>query len=166
MIALRPRMRRDPRLRGLSSEHHQTLVLARWLERHVGAGEWTEAHGLELGKQFDDEIEPHFRVEEEVLLPALVAASQPVLAERTRLEHESMRRHATEARRGSVDAAAQLAHELHAHVRFEERELFFICQHLLDERVLEEVHRRSPKRDLRDSGAEDLGDEAVATERT
>lgn len=120
-------MQRDPRLRGLSSEHHHALVLAR------------RAPSIpidELRAQFDREIAPHFAVEEELLLPAL-RASSPELVERTERDHEAIRAALAEGE------PARFAELLVEHVRFEERTLFPVCE-TLPAALLAQVEARSP----------------------
>ncbi|MCC6641424.1 MAG: hypothetical protein IT386_09715 [Deltaproteobacteria bacterium] len=45
-----------------------------------------------------------------------------------------------------------LGERLHAHVRFEEHELFPVCEALLPDAALAEVARRAPKDERRRSG--------------
>jgi uncharacterized protein YeaO (DUF488 family) len=116
-------MKRDLRLQGLSSDHHRALALARALR----------AGGVTLDG-IVAELEPHFQVEEDVLLPALVAAGEQALADRVREDHAFLR---------TCPAPAAFAATLADHVRFEERELFPRCEAVLDEAVLDEVARRS-----------------------
>lgn len=138
-------MKRDARLRGLSSEHHAALVLARWLSgREAG---WTHADGMELGRRFDAELEPHFGVEDALLLPALRQAGASELAERTARDHARLRALVAAARVGDRLAAGAFGRDLGEHVRFEERELFPACEQLLSDAVLDEVGRRAPKHD-------------------
>ncbi|WP_375767403.1 hemerythrin domain-containing protein [Archangium gephyra] len=134
-------MKRDMRLRGLSSEHHHALLLARsLLDRR---GEWTPRDGAALLERMRVELEPHFRVEEELLLPALGAAGAMDLVQRTLEDHAFLRASAEEAARGSPQAAYALGERLHAHVRFEESEVFPACEALLAPEVLDEVGRRA-----------------------
>ena len=135
-------MKRDRRLHGLSSEHHDALVLARSLKRHEGR--WTNEDGAQLGLRFDTELDPHFRVEEEVLLVALRKAGEDALVERTLQEHRELRALVQAARNGGGDAALEFGLRLHDHVRFEERELFPACE-LLSDAILEEVRRLRPR---------------------
>lgn len=137
-------MKRDPRLRGLSSEHHQALVLARTLSR-AAAGDELEAARRELAARFDVELEPHFVVEDEVLLPALRERGELDLVARTEADHRYLREGAARAARGETAHLADYAERLVAHVRFEERELFPRVEELLPEAILEEVFRRAPK---------------------
>ncbi len=138
-------MKRDPRLRGLSSEHHQALVLARSFTELAEAAAWSIEEAEGLGRRFDRELEPHFRVEEEVLLPALRAAGAAALVERTEADHAFLRTSVAAARTGVVAAARAFGERLHEHVRFEERELFPACEATLPGEVLDEVARRAPK---------------------
>ncbi len=138
-------MKRDPRLRGLSSEHHHALVLARALGDAVASGLHDPDYAHALATRFDREIAPHFRVEEEVLLPALRAVGELELVERTERDHETLRAHAAEVGRGETGRLGEFAYHLREHVRFEERELFPICEARLPPEVLDEVQRRAPQ---------------------
>jgi hemerythrin-like domain-containing protein len=139
-------MQRDRRLHGLSSEHHQALVLARRLAAQVASGTAGPDVALALAERFDAELEPHFRVEEALLLPALRAAGQETLAARTESDHARLRALVADARAGRLDALGPFAESLAEHVRFEERALFPACEATLGTGVLEQVERRAPKR--------------------
>lgn len=119
-------MKRDARLMGLSSEHHHALVLARRATRN-------QLTLAEAQRRFDEELAPHFAVEEELLLPALRNAGAVELADRTRAEHAEIR-----AALARADLA-ELGRLLTEHVRFEERELFPACETLLAPSVLDAV---------------------------
>lgn len=136
-------MKHDPRLNGLSSEHHQALVLARHLteEEHP----WTAEDGVTLGTRFVLEFEPHFRVEEEVLIPALRRAGATSLVDRIAADHAFLRSSVEAARGGDAWAARAFGERLRDHVRFEEREVFPACAETLPDDVLDEVARRAPK---------------------
>lgn len=136
-------MKRDYRLRGLSSEHHHALVLARWV-RSRRAPEWSAGAGEALGKRFAAELAPHFAVEEEILLPALLATGAGELVDRTLADHAALRGLSERAAKGDGEAAAAFASRLTAHVRFEERELFPACERLLPAEVLERVGELRP----------------------
>lgn len=133
-------MKRDPRLRGLSSEHHLALVLARDLPQQP----WTTDRGEALKQRFDRELDPHFRTEEELLLPALRSAGADGLADRAQRDHDFLRRTVARASAGDPEAVVAFAERLRDHVRFEEREMFGACEALLDDDVLDEVARRVP----------------------
>jgi hypothetical protein len=138
-------MKRDPRLHGLSAEHHHALVLARRVADACAAG---QAAGLaaELRARFDAELAPHFATEEELLLPALREAGLEALAARTATEHDELRAHLAAAERGDTGRLAAFAAALTDHVRFEERELFPGCEARLPGAVLDALAARAPKR--------------------
>jgi hemerythrin-like domain-containing protein len=133
-------MKRDRRLRDLSAQHHRALVIARALSRE--ALDWSREDGIVLGEGFDREIDPHFRIEEEVLLPALRRAGALPLAERTETDHAFLRRTVAAARQGDALAARAFGERLTDHVRFEERELFPACEATLSDEVLDDVAER------------------------
>jgi len=136
-------MKRDPRLRGLSSQHHDALVLSRRLADLAGSVSWGAKDATRLGEEFDREIDPHFRVEEELLLSGLRQAGQMPLVVRTEADHAFLRNAVAAARAGDVAAALAFGERLRAHVRFEEGELFQVCEATLPSAVLDEVARRS-----------------------
>jgi hemerythrin-like domain-containing protein len=135
-------MKRDPRLLGLSSQHHWALVLARALAQEPL--DWSREKGIAFGARFDAELEPHFLIEDEVLLPALRRAGATILAERTETDHAFLRASMLAARNGE-GAARAFGERLGDHVRFEERELFLACEAAFSDDVLDEVARRAPK---------------------
>jgi hypothetical protein len=131
---------RDPRLRRLSSDHHHALVLALDARRASDAGTETVADGWDrVLAAFSRDLDPHFAVEESILLPALEAAGQAPLAERTRREHAQLRALAASRAEDPRARLASFAALLEAHVRFEERELFEAAQRSLAPSVLEAV---------------------------
>ena len=137
-------MDRDARLRGLSSDHHHALVLARTIRKQYVAS----SSGYELLNhvrgEFERELAPHFEIEEEILLPALAASGQGDLAERIYREHAALREHLNSAAGGDSIRILKFAEALEAHVRFEERTLFPACEAILDGATLEAVMRRRP----------------------
>ena len=133
-------MKRDPRLHPLSSDHHHALALARRAARAAAepSGPAADAVWREVRSLFLADLTPHFDVEERILLPALRAAGEVELVERTLAEHAAIR--ACVADEGEVRSRlATFATLLTEHVRFEERVLFEVAQARLPETVLEEV---------------------------
>jgi hemerythrin-like domain-containing protein len=124
-------MRRHADLVQLSREHHAALKLARAMRRAAESG---SAEAVAMGAQrvvklFPDELEPHFRDEEENLFAWLERAGEHALVERTMRDHAQLRQlAATLAMQPDVDALARFADLLAEHVRFEERELFESAQ--------------------------------------
>jgi hemerythrin-like domain-containing protein len=138
-------MKRDPRLHGLTLDHNHALMLCTQLTKAIAEGSFDVQRGEALGELFDGEIEQHFRLEEELLLPALSAAGAVELVQRTEAEHATLRSLLQSARQGDVDAAEEFATALRAHVRFEEHELFAGAEEQLSDAQLAEVLRRAPK---------------------
>ena len=137
-------MKRDPRLQGLSSEHHRGLVLARYVSRACAAGRADATLAGAVRQGFDRDLEPHFRAEEELLLPPLAAAGARDLVERTLREHATLRAHLGAAECGAPARLAEFAAGLEEHIRFEERELFPAAEERLAAEVLDGVRRRVP----------------------
>lgn len=137
-------MKRDPRLHGLSSEHHDALRLARLVSRACEQGEADQALAAEVERAWQAELAPHFATEEEVLLPELDGAGQASLARRTREDHAALREHLLAAMAGDHARLGDFAELLRGHVRFEERELFPACERLLPAEVLDRVFERHP----------------------
>jgi hemerythrin-like domain-containing protein len=147
-------MKRRPELRDLSVQHHHGLVAARELSR-AAQGEQpmaeTVAQFLEAWK---GEIQPHFRLEEEVLLPAFaqrVAADDERIV-RTLTEHVALRRAVRELEQsgnGPPDLVAEIGRALHDHIRFEERVLFPAVEAALEAPLLAELGRELARREKR-----------------
>ena len=127
-------MKRNPAIASLSRDHHQALFLAQTLRR---ASDETagEARGAALA-YWDEHGRDHFRLEEEVLLPAYGAHGDPHhgLVARVVCDHVSLRgrfdRLALNSA-ASVTALRELGVELADHVRLEERELFPLIEETL-----------------------------------
>ena len=122
-------MQRHPALRDLSSDHHLGLVLARRARRASEAqAEARSRAWKEVTTRFAEELEPHFQREEQGLLPAMRAAGQETLVERTLVEHAAMRRLIADDR---AEHLARFAELLKAHIHFEEKALFETAQRVL-----------------------------------
>jgi hemerythrin-like domain-containing protein len=122
-------MQRSEALRRLSSDHHSGLVIARRArEQTREAPAVREAAWADLRQRFADELEPHFKLEERGLLPAMQAAGEGLLVERTLAEHLRMR---AMIDAGGPENLAVFAEALTDHIRFEEKELFEVAQRVL-----------------------------------
>ena len=116
-------MKRSQELNPLSRDHHQALFVAMRLKRGETGSEdaflaFIEGHGRD-----------HFRIEDEIVLPAWLAADPAAdadLVARVAREHLEIRARARMLRGGalSADQRSELGVLLGAHVRFEESELF------------------------------------------
>ena len=127
-------MKRDPALVDLSHDHHQALYCAMLMQRAT-ADDLAEVCEGVLGF-WDDQGAKHFRVEDEVLLPAFAAAGDPrddavvtVLVDHVWIRERMARLAAGEL--GLADVRA-LGERLAAHVRHEERVLFPLIEQTLD----------------------------------
>jgi len=131
-------MKRHRSLRLLSDDHHRALVLARRLRRDSG-GEAARLAVLarEVRQEFERQLEPHFRVEESWLLPALERKGEAGLVEQTLGDHRRLR--ALVRGRWSEETAHELGALLDKHVRFEERVLFPRAEVVLSESELASV---------------------------
>jgi hemerythrin-like domain-containing protein len=133
-------VKRHPALRPLSDDHHRALVLARRLRRSAAGADAEALERLagEVAAEFMHALEPHFEVEERVLLPLLRARGAAALAERTADDHARLRALA----RGvfAAETPRALGALLERHGRFEERELFPRAEALLAEQELAAVH--------------------------
>jgi len=124
-----PAMRRIDELLPLSRDHHSALVLARRCRQAAlaqGAVGVDEAW-LQVRSVFPVQLEPHFVIEESVLLPALEAVGETQLAARVRQDHASLRALAA-VEAATADIVEQFGKLLETHVRFEERQVFEVAQ--------------------------------------
>ena len=120
-------MKRDPALVSLSHDHHQALFVAQKLRR-VTAETLVDARGAFLA-YWEEHGRAHFRLEEEVLLPAYAVHGDPhhPLVARALCDHVAIRGQADAvggAGTPTVAALNRLGVALADHVRLEERELF------------------------------------------
>ncbi|PZR94780.1 MAG: hemerythrin domain-containing protein [Candidatus Chloroheliales bacterium] len=141
-------MKRHPALRELSSDHHHGLVQARRLMLAVSGDRASPATLMPAARAFLDfwahETRPHFRAEEEALLPAFARyadPNQPPIV-RILLEHIRIRQLVAELERAVAgDTAAAptmqaLGELLHAHIRYEEDVFFPLLEASMPEEEL------------------------------
>lgn len=132
-------MKRDPALTSLSHDHHQALFVAQQLRR--AADETAESARAAFLAYWEEHGRVHFRVEEEVLLPAYAAhgISHHPLVARALCDHVTIRQLADALARDphpTVGALQELGIELAHHVRFEERELFPLIEQTMPAEAL------------------------------
>lgn len=142
-------MRRAAELRDLSDDHHTALVLARRCRRGA-AGRRLGALWQEVQEIFALHLEPHFRIEERHLLPALEDIGEGGLAARIREDHAALRA-LQRSGEATPERIARFGHLLQEHVRYEERQVFDPTQDRLPEAALRaiaddcrETRRRRP----------------------
>lgn len=117
----------------LSREHHTALTLAKACERAAQSRD--EDRVVQTCRRviqaFYDELEAHFQVEEQSLLPLLHDAENKSLEQRTLADHQQLRALLDGLRQNDIEALDDFGKLLSAHVRFEERELFPALESLL-----------------------------------
>lgn len=128
-------MKRSSELAVLSREHHVALEIALRLQRATDLD--AEAVTRATLEFWRDEGREHFRLEEELLLPAFArhAGADDEDVVRVLVEHVDIRRRIADLERGApVDVAAlnSLGEVLRDHVRHEERTLFGRIEAALD----------------------------------
>ncbi|UGS38850.1 hemerythrin domain-containing protein [Capillimicrobium parvum] len=135
-------MKRSDALASLSRDHHHALVAAQRLRR---AGPETAAAARAAFLEFwTTDGRRHFRLEEEILLPAYAAfgdAHHPLVLKALG-EHVEIRQRAdalTAAAEPGVDALHDLGERLAAHVRLEERQLFVLIEEAMPAQPLAAV---------------------------
>jgi hemerythrin-like domain-containing protein len=130
-------MHRDPNLVRLSHEHHTGLVLAKRARELPASDEPQRCAGwAEIQARFAEQLEPHFALEEQGLLPALRAVGEDALVERTLSEHEALRALVAS---DAPDVPSRFGEALSAHIRFEESALFETAQQVLPPSALAEL---------------------------
>jgi hemerythrin-like domain-containing protein len=148
-------MKRHRALQPLSRDHHVALSVALRLRRATddGAAASRDAF-LEFWRE---DGANHFRVEEEVLLPAFAVHADPDAGcvARMLMDHVRIRaaaRRLEEPGDPPVEALHELGTMLERHVRLEEREVFPLIEEALPpeaaEDLVREVHAQ-PQRDQR-----------------
>jgi hypothetical protein len=135
-------VKRDPALVSLSHDHHQALSVAQKLRRAT-ASTAMEARAAFLA-YWNGHGAVHFRLEEEVLLPAYAAHGDPhhPLVARALCDHVAIRRRAADLQGTPAPEPSDLAAlgtALADHVRLEERELFPLIESAMPAEALAAV---------------------------
>lgn len=119
-------MKRSPALQPLSREHHSALSLAKACERAAlsGIAEQVGKACQRAITTFAKELEPHFLIEEQSLLPLLKDPGAQPLVQHTLADHRQLRELLKALRQNDANALDNFSRCLSDHVRFEERQLF------------------------------------------
>jgi hypothetical protein len=127
-------VKRHAALESLSREHHQTLVIAQRLR--TATPENAAERGRAFLEHWEAEEKLHFRVEEELLLPAYAAhgdCEHPAII-RMLCDHMLIRRDVPRlAETPELELLGRLGARLAAHVRLEEREVFPLIERTIPE---------------------------------
>lgn len=132
-------MKRSDALAELSRDHHLGLVAAQKLKRAT-AESAASARNAFLTFWADDGHH-HFRVEEDVLLPAVAHRIDPAeeVVVRVLTDHVELRRRAADLSESSTATPVELnelGRRLESHIRHEERTLFPLIEATLSEEEL------------------------------
>jgi hemerythrin-like domain-containing protein len=135
-------MKRHPSLRDLSVEHHHALVQAHRLQRAADADDQTRRTvEQEFFRFWHEHTNPHFREEDEALLPFFArygdVDQEPI--RKMQREHILIRRDVGLLRAMSTHGAGalrSLGEQLEAHVRLEERVVFPLIESTLPAEAL------------------------------
>lgn len=133
-------MRRHPALVELSRDHHRALVVAQALCR-AGTSQEIAPEAL-FARFWRTDGEAHFRLEEDVLLPAYALHGDPrhPAIVQMLIDHMMIRRDAVLIATGRpTDIMHRLGANLRAHVRLEERQVFPLIEETLSEDELDAV---------------------------
>jgi hemerythrin-like domain-containing protein len=136
-------VKRHPALLPLSRDHHHALVIARELRRATDQTA-AEAGAVFLSHWHAEETQ-HFRLEEEILLPAYAAYGEPddPAVVRMLIDHMLIRRDASRLTdRPPLELLHDLGVRLSAHIELEEREVFPLVEATIPERELLELGER------------------------
>ena len=129
-------MKRSTALTPLSHDHHQALAVAFRLRQ----AELVSDAAADFQQFWREHGRAHFHIEEDILLPmwAVWGDADPGHVSQVASEHLEIRKLGLEIQSGPARLATlrQLGGLLHAHVRYEERELFPLIEADLDDDVL------------------------------
>jgi hemerythrin-like domain-containing protein len=127
-------MRRHTALARLSRDHQHTLAIAQRLRRATPETAEQAVAGFLAAWELEEKL--HFRVEEEILLPAYAARAgtgDPIVLT-VLLDHLTIRCHAERlATDSSVQRLHALGERLASHVHLEEREMFPLIERRLSD---------------------------------
>ena len=140
--------RRHESLIPLSREHHYGLVVSlkihRELEKHIADTDWLNDRANKVIRFFDSDLRAHFRVEEEIVFPAMSGIEEArATVEQLIADHRNLERLVDRLRQASeVEAGPllrQFADVLETHIHTEERVLFPCYEQNLTARQADKV---------------------------
>ncbi|GAA4324266.1 hemerythrin domain-containing protein [Flaviaesturariibacter amylovorans] len=144
-------IKRSPQLAPLSREHHEGLLIVWKIRQGLAKGIETARIGAYLQWAWENDLEAHFRREEEAF--ARFVPGEPLLA-RMQEEHETIEGllhvNAQIADPALLDEIANL---LNHHIRFEERTLFPAIERQLSPEQLDALHAQLESEPRKECGA-------------
>jgi hemerythrin-like domain-containing protein len=137
-------LKRREELRALSEDHHNALVIALRCRRVANGSFDAEPseYWVSVREFFRLALEPHFEIEESLLLPALEQLGESSMCMRILKEHAALRALVGEEvpDLAGFDAFGTLLEE---HIRYEERTVFEDVQDRLPQAALDEIAQRT-----------------------
>lgn len=133
-------MKRHPSLASLSRDHHHALVLARDARRPAPDDiRDPPAFIADLKRRFEEDLAPHFAIEERELVTRSLEHGEPLAAHAARIlaDHDALRGMLAALEPASLTAQREaFGGRLEEHVRFEERVWFPALEEHLGSEVL------------------------------
>ena len=120
-------MKRDENLQPLSRQHHNGLLMTLLLTKGVKKNADLNTMADFVLDSWEKELNQHFKLEEEILLPALKEKTfDPTLTDRLLSEHLEIRSLVSRIKKDdfTVDDISDFSRLLEQHIRFEERVYF------------------------------------------
>lgn len=142
--------RRHNSLIPLSHDHHHALVLClrihRGLEKQRADEDWLKSTAEGAIRFYESDLTPHFKIEEEVLFPAMQNFPEAAVVITELLsEHRALENLIEQLRQTKVreleETLTQLADLLKAHIRKEENSLFPIYEKFISEELANKIEQ-------------------------
>lgn len=137
-------MQRSTYLAALSHDHHESLVIVSRITSALRSDEDLSELDRYMKEIWQKHLAPHFKVEEEVILPVLFEMNAYALGNRLLEEHKIIREAILSPRPGvnKQEHYAMLARLLREHIRFEERTVFLEIEQHASQETLEYIGAR------------------------
>lgn len=132
-------IKRSKELAPLSREHHEGLLLGWKIKQGLKNGTDHRVIAEYIQWFWKNDLQEHFRKEEEVLAPHLPAENKLLI--RMNEEHDDIRaRIYLLVQITDEDLFLQLSNAIHDHIRFEERELFPYAEQIIPAPEMEKIY--------------------------
>ncbi len=141
-------IKRSSQLTPLSKDHHEGLLFSWKINRGIQKGLDPERIVVYVRWFWKNDLEEHFREEEEILAPFL---KESPMVQRMIDEHRQIKGMIDSPALSSNENLSKLATLVHDHIRFEERELFQAAEEQLDPKDLDNIGEQlaaHPRRNL------------------
>lgn len=137
-------IKRHPAIVSFSKNHHFGLLLVWKIRQGLGKAVDPARISNYVSFFFKEDLGKHFKEEEQLLFCEL--PEKDSLRRRAEADHQSILKlvAAITEQKSDIALLNQLADELEAHIRFEERELFNHLQNNIESGKLEEIAKRFP----------------------